>query len=176
MIRGPYSVLPAPRDVEFHSLHTAARSVFRPPGDTRRFSGRHPGRLNRRRIRGAAMPSTEPRGPRQIYKALIWSLKGLRAGWTFEASFRLEVYLSIILIPLGLWSGRGAMEKALLAGSVLLVLSAELLNSAVEAVVDKVSPEFHELAGRAKDMGSAAVFLLMLNVLLCWGLVLWSRL
>jgi diacylglycerol kinase (ATP) len=120
------------------------------------------------------MPSTEPRGPKQIYKALIWSAKGLRAGWTFEASFRLEVYLCIILFPLGLWIGRGGIEKAMLCGSLLLVLSAELLNSAVEAVVDKVSPEFHELAGRAKDMGSAAVFLLMMNVLLCWGLVLWQ--
>jgi diacylglycerol kinase (ATP) len=121
------------------------------------------------------MPSTEPRGPKQIYKALIWSYKGLRAGWTFEASFRLEVYLFIIFFPLGLWIGQGAVEKAMLSGSLLLVLSAELLNSAVEAVVDKVSPEFHELAGRAKDMGSAAVFLLMLNVMLCWGLVLWQH-
>jgi diacylglycerol kinase (ATP) len=122
------------------------------------------------------MPSTEPRGPKQIYKALIWSMKGMRAGWRYEASFRLEVYLTIILFPLGLWIGRGGVEKALMCGSILLVLSAELLNSAVEAVVDKVSPEFHELAGRAKDMGSAAVFLLMVNVMLCWTLVLWQRL
>lgn len=121
------------------------------------------------------MPSTEPRGPKQIYRALIWSYKGLRAGWTYEASFRLEVYLAIIFIPAGLWLGNGAVEKALLSGSPLLVLSAELLNSAIEAVVDKVSPEFNELAGRAKDMGSAAVFMLMLNVLLCWGLVLWQH-
>ena len=121
------------------------------------------------------MPSTVPRGPKQIYMALIWSYKGLRAGWTFEASFRLEVYLFIIFFPLGLWIGQGAVEKAMLSGSLLLVLSAELLNSAVEAVVDKVSPEFHELAGRAKDMGSAAVFLLMLNVMLCWSLVLWQH-
>lgn len=121
------------------------------------------------------MPSTEPRGPRQIYKALIWSMKGLLAGWTYEASFRLEVYLCIFLFPLGVWLGRGGLEKALLCGSLLLVLSAELLNSAIEAVVDKVCPEFHELAGRAKDLGSAAVFLLMMNVLLCWGLVLWQR-
>ncbi|MDC8015704.1 diacylglycerol kinase [Tahibacter soli] len=121
------------------------------------------------------MPSTEPRGPRQIYKAFLWSMKGLRAGWTFEASFRLEVYLLVIFAPLGLYLGRGAIEKAILVGSLLLVLSAELLNSAVEAVVDKVSPEFHELAGRAKDMGSAAVFLLMMNVVMCWGLILWSH-
>jgi diacylglycerol kinase (ATP) len=121
------------------------------------------------------MPSTEPRGPKQIYKALIWSYKGLRAAWTFESSFRLEVYLCIIFFPLGLWLGRGGVEKALLCGSLLLVLSMELINSAVEAVVDKVSPEFSELAGRAKDLGSAAVFLLMMNVLLCWGLLLWQR-
>ncbi len=81
----------------------------------------------------------------------------------------------MILLPLGLWLGVGGVEKAILAGSLLLVPAAELLNSAVEAVVDKVSPEFHELAGRAKDMGSAAVFVLMLNVVLCWGLVLIPR-
>jgi diacylglycerol kinase (ATP) len=121
------------------------------------------------------MPSTEPRGPRQIARAMIWSFKGLRAAWTHEASFRLEAYLFVLFFPAGLWLGNGALEKAVLCGSLLLVLSAELLNSAVEAVVDKVSPEFHELAGRAKDMGSAAVFLLMVNVVLCWGLVLWQR-
>ena len=121
------------------------------------------------------MPSTEPRGPKQIYKAMTWSLKGMRAAWQYEASFRLEVYLTVILFPLGLWVGHGAVEKAMLCGSILLVLASELLNSAVEAVVDKVSPEFHELAGRAKDMGSAAVFLLMINVVLCWTLVLWQR-
>jgi diacylglycerol kinase (ATP) len=122
------------------------------------------------------MPSNEPRGPRQIYKALIWSFKGLRAAWAFEASFRLEVYLGVFFFTLGLWFGHGAVEKALLCGSILLVLAAELLNSAVEAVVDKASPEFHELAGRAKDMGSAAVFLLMVNVVMCWTLILWQRL
>ncbi|MEO8011526.1 MAG: diacylglycerol kinase [Dokdonella sp.] len=121
------------------------------------------------------MSSTESRGPRQIMKALLWSAKGLRAAWRHEASFRLEAYLSIVLFPLGLWLGDGMLEKAILCGSLLLVLSAELFNSAVEAVVDKVSPEFHELAGRAKDMGSAAVFVLMLNVVLCWGLLLWQR-
>lgn len=122
------------------------------------------------------MPSTEPRGPKQIYKALKWSFSGLRATWKFEASFRLEVYIAVVFFPLGLWLGHGGLEKAILCGSQLLVLSAEVMNSAVEAVVDKASPEFHELAGRAKDMGSAAVFLLMLNFMMCWGLILWPRL
>ena len=121
------------------------------------------------------MPSTEPRGPKQIYRALKWSLAGLKAAWTFEASFRLEVYLFIVFFPLGLWLGHGGVEKAVLVGSLFLVLSAEILNSAIEVVVDKTTPEFHELAGRAKDMGSAAVFVLMVNVFLCWGLILWQR-
>jgi diacylglycerol kinase (ATP) len=121
------------------------------------------------------MPSTEPRGPRQIWRAFQWSMKGLRAAWRHEASFRLEGYLFVIFFPLGLWLGATAIEKAILAGSLVLVLSAELLNSAVEAIVDKASPEFHELAGRAKDMGSAAVLLLMLNVMLCWALILFSH-
>lgn len=122
-----------------------------------------------------AMPSTEPRGPKQILKAMRWSWQGMKAGFTYEASFRLEVYLFVIFAPLGLWLGQGPIEKSLLVGSLILVLAAELLNSAVEAIVDKASPEFHVLAGRAKDMGSAAVFLLMMNVLMCWGLVLGAR-
>ena len=113
--------------------------------------------------------------PRQLWKALRWSMKGLHAGWRHEASFRLEALLAIVLIPLGLWLGNGALEKLALIGPALLVLSAELLNSAIEAVVDKVSPEFHELAGRAKDMGSAAVFLLLVLVVLSWGLILLPR-
>jgi len=122
------------------------------------------------------MPSTEPRGPRQIWRAFQWSMKGLKAAWRHEASFRLEGYLCVILFPLGLWAGDSGIEKAILCGSLLLVLSAELLNSAIEAIVDKASPEFHELAGRAKDMGSAAVLALMFNVMLCWALVLWPHL
>ncbi len=122
------------------------------------------------------MASIEPRGPRQIWRAWLWSLSGLRAAWRHEASFRLEGYLFLLLFPLGMWLGNGALEKALLGGCLLLVLAVELLNSALEAIVDKVCPEFHELAGRAKDMGSAAVLVLMANVVLCWSLVLFPRL
>jgi len=115
------------------------------------------------------------RGPKQVWAALKWSMKGLRAGWDFEASFRLEVLLAVILLPAGLWLGQGGLEKLALITPIILVLSAELLNSAVEAVVDKVSPEFHELAGRAKDMGSAAVFLLLMLTFLSWALILGPR-
>ena len=113
-----------------------------------------------------------PRRPGRILKATIWSLQGLRAAWLHESSFRLEVYLFAVLAPLGWWLGDGPVERALLVGSLLLVLGIELLNSAIEAVIERFGDEFHELSGRAKDMGSAAVFVLMLNVLLCWGLIL----
>jgi diacylglycerol kinase (ATP) len=122
------------------------------------------------------MPGSGFRGdPRQLWRAFRWSMSGLRAGWRHEASFRLEAMLTVVLVPVGLWIGNGALEKIALVSPVILVLSVELLNSAIEAVVDKVSPEFHELAGRAKDMGSAAVFLLLILVVLCWGLILGSR-
>ncbi|MEX1826419.1 diacylglycerol kinase [Luteibacter sp. CQ10] len=121
------------------------------------------------------MASNVPRGPRQVFSAFQWSMKGLRACFHYEASFRLEVYLAVVVVPLGLWLGQGALEKIVLITFPILVLSAELLNSAIEAVVDKVSPEFHELAGRAKDMGSAAVFLLLLMVGVSWALILWPR-
>lgn len=117
-----------------------------------------------------------PRGPGRILKAAIWSMQGLRAAWLHESSFRLEVYLLVVLTPLALWLGQTGVERVLLIGSCLLVLAAELLNSAIEAVIERYGPEHHELAGRAKDMGSAAVFVLMMNVLLCWGLILWPRL
>ncbi|WP_411832753.1 diacylglycerol kinase [Pseudoxanthomonas mexicana] len=116
-----------------------------------------------------------PRGPARMLKATVWSLQGLRAAWLHESSFRLEVYLLAVMGPLALWLGQDGIERALLLGSCLLVLAAELLNSAIEAVIERYGAEFHELAGRAKDMGSAAVFVLMLNVLLCWGLVLGPR-
>ena len=117
-----------------------------------------------------------PRRPGRILKATQWSLQGLRSAWLHESSFRLEVYLFLVLAPVGLWLGQTGVERALLVGSGLLVLGVELLNSAIEAVIERYGPEFHELAGRAKDMGSAAVFVLMLNVLVVWGLILGPRL
>jgi diacylglycerol kinase (ATP) len=122
------------------------------------------------------MPSTVRRGPRQVWQALIWSLKGLRAGWRREASFRLEVCLLVVLFPLGMWLGHGPVEKVLLCGSLLLVPALELLNSALEAVVDHVCPDIHPMADCATDMGSAAGFLAILGELLTWILIHGSRL
>lgn len=107
--------------------------------------------------------------------ALRWSYQGLRAAWLHESSFRLEVCLSVLLAPLALWLGQGPVQQALMIGSLLLVLAVELLNSAIEAVIERYGPEHHELAGRAKDMGSAAVLLMLANVVLCWGLILLPR-
>ncbi len=123
-----------------------------------------------------SLDSLLPRGPRGMWNAFLWSLKGLRACWRHESSFRLEIYLFLVLAPAGFWLGAGPVERILLVGSLLLVLSAELLNSAIEALIERYGAEHHELAGRAKDMGSAAVFVLMLNVLLVWGALLGPRL
>jgi diacylglycerol kinase (ATP) len=132
--------------------------------------------LNRDSGESQSMSSKVNRGPRQIWRAFIWSLKGLREGWRVEASFRLEAILFAILFPIGLWWGHGAIEKALLAGSLLPVLAAEMLNSGLEAIVDKLWPGRDPVAGRAKDMGSAAVFLSMLNMLAIWIVILSARL
>lgn len=117
-----------------------------------------------------------PRGPARILMATRWSLQGLRAAWLHESSFRLEVCLFVVLAPLGWWLGETAIERVLLIGSMLLVLSIELLNSAIEAIIERYGAEHHVLAGRAKDMGSAAVFVLMVNVVLTWSAILLPRL
>ena len=120
-------------------------------------------------------PGHLPRSPRRLLLATQWSLQGLRAAWLHESSFRLEVCLLVVLGPLGLWLGQTPIERVLLVGSCLLVLAVELLNSAIETVIERFGAEYHELSGRAKDMGSAAVFVLMLNVVLAWALILGPR-
>jgi diacylglycerol kinase (ATP) len=113
-------------------------------------------------------------GFRRIRNALFHSFDGLAAAFRHEDAFRQEVVLAAILIPVALALPAGGTGKALMVGSVLLVLVVELLNSAVEAAVDRVSPERHPLAKRAKDIGSAAVFLSLVNVPVIWLLVLFG--
>ena len=112
-------------------------------------------------------------GLTRLINALGYSKDGLAAAWKNEAAFREEVLLAAVAFPLAFYLGRTGIERALLAGSILFILIVEILNSAVEAVVDKASPEKHELAKRAKDMGSAAVLLSLLNAAVIWACVLW---
>ena len=116
-----------------------------------------------------------PRGPAGVMKAAIWSIQGLRSAWLHESSFRLEVCLFVVLGPLGWLLGADGVERALLIGSCLLVMAMELMNSSMEAIIERYGAEHHELAGRAKDMGSAAVFVLMMNVVLVWAALLLPR-
>ncbi|MDD3482594.1 diacylglycerol kinase [Azovibrio restrictus] len=111
-------------------------------------------------------------GLRRVWNALHYSLAGLSAAYRHEDAFRQEVLLAALLLPLALWLPATGVGKAMMVASVLLVLVVELLNSAIEATVDRVSLENHRLAKRAKDIGSAAVLISLINVALVWGLVL----
>lgn len=111
----------------------------------------------------------------RIIRAFGYSARGLKAAYVSETAFRQEVLLCVILIPLGLWLGGNGVERVLLIGSLLIVLLVELLNSAVEVIIDRISKERHELSGRAKDIGSAAVFVALLNVVVVWLLVLLDK-
>jgi len=111
----------------------------------------------------------------RIWRAGLYSLAGIRAAWNNEAAFRQEVLLCLVLLPGAFWYGRTPVEWILLTGSCLLMLLVELLNSAVEAVVDRIGEERHDLSGRAKDLGSAAVFISLCGVVLTWGLIGYQR-
>ena len=113
-------------------------------------------------------------GLRRLINAFGYSADGLKAAFQHEDAFRQEVFLACVLIPLGLYWGKTNIEKVMLAGAVILVLIVELLNSSIEASVDHTSIERHPLAKRAKDIGSSAVFLTLINFFLVWGLVLFS--
>lgn len=114
-------------------------------------------------------------GVARIARAFGWSMAGLRAAFTGEAAFRQEVAVAVVMAPVAVWLGRTAVERSLLISSLLLVLLAELLNSAIEAVVDRVGEERHPLSGRAKDIGSAAVFVSLVNAAVIWLLILFDR-
>lgn len=112
---------------------------------------------------------------RRLQRATGHSLDGLRSAWHGEAAFRLEALAALVLLPAAFWVGRGWVEVALLAGSVALVMVVELLNSAVEAAIDRVSLDLHPLSKRAKDLGSAAVMVALLAAGGVWTAALWQR-
>ena len=109
---------------------------------------------------------------RRLWNAFGYSLAGIRAAYKHEDAFRQEIHLAAVLIPLALWLPATHIGKALMIGSVLLVIIIELLNSAIEATVDRISLEHHDLAKRAKDIGSSAVLVSLINAVIVWGLVL----
>ena len=118
--------------------------------------------------RAPANPQKARSGLIRIWHATGYSIAGLRAGWN-EKAFRQEALAAVVLVPLSFWLGHGWVEVALLAGSVVIVMIVELLNTGIETAIDRIGPEWHDLSKRAKDMGSAAV---LLSLLLCIGI--WS--
>jgi diacylglycerol kinase (ATP) len=114
-------------------------------------------------------------GFRRLIRAAGYSLQGLAATFRHETAFRQEVALTVMLVPLALWLGKTGLEQALLIAVWMLVLLFELINSAIEAVVDRIGSEQHVLSGRAKDIGSAAVLVAIINAVIVWLLVLQDR-
>jgi len=120
------------------------------------------------------MGNQNVKGFRRLVNATVYSWQGIKATFRNEAAFRQEVFLSLFFIPGGLWLGENGLERAVLVGVVLIVFIVELLNSGIEALVDRQGDEIHKLSGMAKDMGSAAVLISLINVLVVWGLVLFT--
>ncbi|MEQ5564850.1 MULTISPECIES: diacylglycerol kinase [Providencia] len=119
--------------------------------------------------------ASQVKGFTRVIKAAGYSLKGLKAAWVNEAAFRQESVAAIIAIFIAFYIDISYIDRILLVSSVVLVAIVELLNSAIEAVVDRIGSEYHELSGRAKDIGSAAVFVSIGLALFIWALVLWQR-
>jgi diacylglycerol kinase (ATP) len=123
----------------------------------------------------AAVDRYKPRGVTRVVRALGASINGLIGAFRDEAAFRQELGLAVFVIPCGLWLGHSGVERALLIAPMLLILIVELLNSAIEATVDRIGFERHALAGLAKDIGSAAVFMSFVLLTVVWLLVLLGR-
>ncbi len=114
-------------------------------------------------------------GWRRLMDATGYSLRGLKAAWRHEAAFRQECCVVLVLLPAAFWLGVDPTQRALLVFSLLLVLIIELINSAVETAIDRIGPELHELSGRAKNIGSAAVMVSLIAAGLIWSLIAWER-
>lgn len=114
-------------------------------------------------------------GISRVIDAFGYSMQGFKAAWLFEAAFRQEVVLTLVMTPLAFWLAQSHIELILLLMSLVLVIMSELINSAIEAVVDRVGSEQHALAGRAKDIGSAVVFISLALVGIVWGIIAYTR-
>lgn len=114
-------------------------------------------------------------GLKRVILATKYSMLGLGAAWKNEAAFRQELILCLVLVPAAFWLGKNALEQALLLATLFIVLITELLNSGIEAITDRVGVEHHQLSGRAKDLGSAAVFVSLMMVFCVWGLIAYER-
>jgi len=121
------------------------------------------------------MANNNQGGIRRIRNAMFYSIDGLRATWKNEAAFRQESILCAIMIPIAFWVGSNAVERAMLISTCLLVIITELLNSAIEATIDRIGEDRHQLSGRAKDMGSAAVFISLWITGITWALIAYER-
>ena len=121
------------------------------------------------------MSKPDAKGLKRLANAAIYSFQGLKAAWIHEEAFRLELMLAVGLVPLAFWLGQTGLERAVLLIPLFLVVIAELINSALEAVVDRISHEHHPLSGQAKDIGSAIVFIALIQVPIIWGLIAYQR-
>jgi len=128
-------------------------------------------------VLGIIVDATELKGKtglRRIINAFGYSIKGFQTAWAHEAAFRQEILFCSVLIPLALWLNVSVLERIALVGALALVIIVELINSAIEAAVDRIGPESHYLSGAAKDLGSAAVLVAITLTAFVWGSVLWG--
>lgn len=121
------------------------------------------------------MPKANKRGLSRLLAAAGFSIAGFSAAWRNEEAFRQEIALGLVLVPLALWLGQTMSQRVLLLGTWLLVIIVELLNSAIEAAIDRIGDDLHELSGQAKDMGSAAVLTSLILMVFTWAAVVWDR-
>jgi diacylglycerol kinase (ATP) len=119
--------------------------------------------------------NSDAKGMRRLLNAFRYTFAGFRAAWLNEEAFREEIIIAIFVVPLGLWLGTSGTQRAILVGIYFLIPLTELINSAIEAIVDRMGPERHELSGRAKDLGSAAVFLSICIALIVWIIIACNR-
>lgn len=121
------------------------------------------------------MANQEHKGFRRVYNAFFYSMDGFKAAWENEEAFRQESILALVLIPIAFWLGESSLQVSLLIFSVLVVLITELLNTGVEVAIDRIGVERHDLSKRAKDIGSAAVFVSLTALTVVWGMAIYER-